>query len=102
VGELSGGNQQKVALARLLHQKADVLLLDEPTRGVDVASKAEIVALLDRLASEGKAILLVSSQIPELLAACDRIAVMRRGVLGPALPAADRAEQALLEEATGA
>jgi ribose transport system ATP-binding protein len=98
--ELSGGNQQKVALARLLHEGADVLLLDEPTRGVDVASKAEILELLEALAARGKAILLVSSQFAELLLACDRVAVMRRGVLGPARPVAERDERALLEEAS--
>lgn len=98
--ELSGGNQQKVALARLLHQGADVLLLDEPTRGVDVASKVEILSLLDALAAAGKAIVMVSSQFAELLRACDRVAVLRRGVLGPARPVAERSEAALLEEAS--
>ena len=67
VGTLSGGNQQKVALARLLHQEADVLLLDEPTRGIDVGSKAEIYRLIGELAAQGKAILMVSSYLPELL-----------------------------------
>ncbi|NOU27831.1 MAG: sugar ABC transporter ATP-binding protein [Polyangiaceae bacterium] len=98
--ELSGGNQQKVALARLLHQGADVLLLDEPTRGVDVSSKAEILALLERLAAGGKAIVMVSSQFAELVHACDRVAVLRRGVLGPARPVAERTEAMLLEEAS--
>ncbi len=98
--ELSGGNQQKVALARLLHQGADVLLLDEPTRGVDVASKAEILELMGELAAGGKAIVMVSSQFDELVCACDTVAVMRRGVLGPARPVAERNEGALLEEAS--
>jgi ribose transport system ATP-binding protein len=102
VRELSGGNQQKVALGRLLHHDVDVLLLDEPTRGIDVASKAQIYALVDRLAAEGKAVLMVSSQLPELLGVCDRICVMRRGELGPARPVASWTERALLEEATGA
>ena len=61
VGELSGGNQQKVALGRLLHQQADLLLLDEPTRGVDVGSKAEIYRLIGELAAQGKAVLFVSA-----------------------------------------
>jgi len=100
--ELSGGNQQKVALARLLHEDVDVWLLDEPTRGIDVASKAQIYGLIDRLAGRGKAILVVSSQLPELLGLCDRIAVMRRGILGPARPASEWTEHALLEEAAGA
>jgi ribose transport system ATP-binding protein len=103
VGELSGGNQQKVAIGRLLHHGVDVLLLDEPTRGVDVASKAEIYRLVDGLvAREGKAALWVSSYIPELLGVCDRIAVMARGALGPARPAAEWSEEALLREATAA
>ncbi|KAA3607284.1 MAG: sugar ABC transporter ATP-binding protein [Planctomycetota bacterium] len=79
VHALSGGNQQKVALARLLHHDVDVLLLDEPTRGVDVASKAQIYRLIGELAASGKAVLVVSSYTPELLGICDRIAVMHRG-----------------------
>ena len=79
VGELSGGNQQKVALARLLHQEADVLLLDEPTRGIDVGSKAEIYRLIGELAARGKAVVVVSSYLPELFGVCDRLAVMSRG-----------------------
>ena len=101
VRDLSGGNQQKVALARLLHHDVDVLLLDEPTRGIDVGSKAQIYALIDSLASQGKAVLLVSSYLPELLGVCDRIAVMCTGVLGAARAARDWTEHALLEEATG-
>jgi ribose transport system ATP-binding protein len=100
VATLSGGNQQKVAIARLLHCDADVLLLDEPTRGVDVGSKAEIYRLIGELARAGKAVLLVSSYLPELLGVCDRIAVMHRGRLGPARAAAEWTEQAVMEEAT--
>jgi len=81
IAHLSGGNQQKVAFARLLHHDVDVLFLDEPTRGIDVASKAQLYAWIDQLASRGKAILLVSDYIPELLGVCDRIAVMHRGRL---------------------
>ena len=102
VGELSGGNQQKVALARLLYHDVDVLLLDEPTRGIDVRSRAEVHRLIGELAGSGKAVLVVSSQLPELLAVCDRIAVMHRGVLGEARPSGERDEHALLSEATGA
>jgi ribose transport system ATP-binding protein len=72
VGDLSGGNQQKIAVARLLHHDVDVLLLDEPTRGIDVASKAQIYQTIDELAGAGKAILMVSSYLPELLGVCDR------------------------------
>jgi ribose transport system ATP-binding protein len=98
---LSGGNQQKVALARLLEQDVDVLLLDEPTRGIDVGSRADIYRLIDDLAARGKAVLMVSSYMPELVGICDRIAVMVRGRLGPARPARELTEHALLLEATG-
>ncbi len=107
VRELSGGNQQKVALARLLHADVDLLLLDEPTRGIDVGSKAEIYRLIDRLAcgsevGRPRAVLVVSSYFPELLGLCDRIAVMRRGRLGPLREAGGLSEHELLLEATGA
>ena len=102
IGDLSGGNQQKVALARLLHQGADVLLLDEPTRGIDVGSKSEIYRQIGELAAAGKAILMVSSYLPELMGVCDRIAVMSRGVLGKARSVAEWTEHAIMEEATGA
>ncbi|GAB4244863.1 MAG: sugar ABC transporter ATP-binding protein [Acidobacteriota bacterium] len=106
--ELSGGNQQKVALARLLYHDVDVLLLDEPTRGIDVGSKAEIYRLIDRLAAgdpergrPAKAVLMVSSYLPELLGVCDRIAVMCRGRLGPARENRNLTEHQLMLEATG-
>lgn len=106
VAELSGGNQQKVALARLLHHDVDVLLLDEPTRGIDVGSKAHIYALLDELVAgkrgRARAVLLVSSYLPELLGLCDRVAVMRRGRIGAPRPAAGLTEHDLMMEATGA
>jgi ribose transport system ATP-binding protein len=101
VAELSGGNQQKVALARLLHQQADLLLLDEPTRGVDVGSKAEIYRLIGELAAQGKALLVVSSYLPELLGICDRLAVMTRGRLSPVRPVADWTEERIMAYATG-
>ncbi len=108
VGALSGGNQQKVALARLLHEDVDILLLDEPTRGIDVASKAQIYEIINRLATgdaargkRPKAILMISSYLPELLGVCDRIAIMHRGHLGPAHPAEHCTEHMLMLEATG-
>ncbi len=101
IADLSGGNQQRVALARLLHHDVDCLLLDEPTRGIDIASKADIYHLIDQLATQGKAILLVSSYLPELLGICDRIAVMYRGRLGPAHPVDKCSEHSLMLEATG-
>jgi ribose transport system ATP-binding protein len=100
VSSLSGGNQQKVALARLLYQHADILLLDEPTRGIDVGSKAEIYRLIGHLAAQGKAVLMVSSYLPELLGVCDRLAVMRRGRLSPARPIADWTEDSIMHVAT--
>jgi ribose transport system ATP-binding protein len=107
IAQLSGGNQQKVAVGRLLHHDVDVLVLDEPTRGIDVGSKAQIYALIDRLVSapadqRPRAVLLVSSYLPELIGVCDRIAVMCRGRLGPARPASSWTEHALLMEASGA
>ncbi len=100
VGELSGGNQQKVQIARLLREDYDVLLIDEPTRGIDVASKAQVLALVRELARKGKAIVLVSSQLDELVAACDRIAVLRRGELDAPRPVSDWTEEKLLLEAS--
>jgi ribose transport system ATP-binding protein len=81
VVDLSGGNQQKVVIAKWLFRNAEILMLDEPTRGIDVGAKAEIHDLLRRLAEAGKAILVVSSEIPELVALCDRILVLLRGRL---------------------
>ena len=106
VAELSGGNQQKVALGRLLHHDVDVFVLDEPTRGIDVGSKAQIYQLLDALVAESsprpRAVLLVSSYLPELIGLCDRIAVMRKGRLGPARAASELTEHQLVMDATGA
>jgi ribose transport system ATP-binding protein len=101
VQELSGGNQQKVALARVLHQDADVLLLDEPTRGIDVGTKAEVYRLVGEQAAAGKAILFVSSYTPELLAICDRVAVLARGRLQEIRSASDWTEESLINCAIG-
>ena len=99
-GDLSGGNQQKVAIARLLHHDVEVLLFDEPTRGVDVSTRAEIYRLMGELASRGRAILFVSSYLPELLGVCDRIGVMSRGRITQLRAASDWSETTLLEAAT--
>src|SRR5262249_45864820 len=99
VAALSGGNQQKVALARLLHQGAEIALLDEPTRGVDVGSKAQIYEAIGGLRASGKAVLIVSSYLPELLGVCDRLAVMRKGRLSPARPIAEWTPESILEAA---
>jgi ribose transport system ATP-binding protein len=100
--ELSGGNQQKIALGRLLHQQADILLLDEPTRGVDVGSKAEIYRLIGELAAQGKAILMVSSYLPELFGVCDRLAVMSRGRLSDVKAVSDWTPEEVLAQAISA
>jgi ribose transport system ATP-binding protein len=101
INGLSGGNQQKVAIARLLHADVDVLLLDEPTRGIDVGSKAQIYQLIDELAARGKAVLMISSYIPELLGVCDRIAVMSRGRLGQIRGREEWDERQLMAAAIG-
>lgn len=97
IGHLSGGNQQKVAIARLLAAKCDVLLLDEPTRGIDVGSKAEIYRLIDTLALQGCGVLVTSSYLPELLGICDRVAVMNRGNLTSFVPACETTPESLME-----
>jgi methyl-galactoside transport system ATP-binding protein len=79
IGSLSGGNQQKVIIGRWLLTKPEVLLLDEPTRGIDVGAKFEIYQLINQLASEGKGIIMISSEMPELLGVTDRILVMSNG-----------------------
>lgn len=99
IGDLSGGNQQKVALARLLNNSVDVLLLDEPTRGIDVGSKRQIYELIDKLALQNKAVLIISSYLPELLGTCDRIAVMSKGRLTKAKLVADVTEHDIMSEA---
>ncbi len=83
---LSGGNQQKVALARLMHQQAEVLLLDEPTKGIDIGSKVEIYRAIVDAARQGRGVLVVSSYLPELFGVCHSLAVMCRGRLSPTRP----------------
>jgi len=101
VSDLSGGNQQKIAVARLLRHDVDVFLLDEPTRGIDVGSKAQIYQLINDLACRGKAVLMVSSYLPELLGVCDRIAVMCKGHLVQSVPVAQTNEHQIMLQATG-
>src|SRR2546430_9589188 len=86
VRALSGGNQQKVAIGRLLYQDAEVLLLDEPTRGIDIGSRVQLYETIARCAVAGKGVLLVSSYLPELFGLCDRLAVMSRVGPSPAPP----------------
>lgn len=102
VSELSGGNQQKVAIARILHQESEVLLMDEPTKGIDVGTKAEIYRMMGQLAAEGKTIVFVSSYLPELLAVCDRIGVMARGNLCEIRDASEWTDDEIMQCAIGA
>lgn len=101
IGQLSGGNQQKVALARLLEHPARIFLLDEPTRGIDVGSKAQIYQLIGDLAGQGKAVIVISSYLPELLGLCDTIAVMCRGELCEVRPRAQWNEAEIMRVAVG-
>jgi rhamnose transport system ATP-binding protein len=96
VGTLSGGNQQKVALARWLSISPAVIILDEPTQGVDVGSKAEIHALMQMLAARGLAIIMISSELPEILGMSDRIAVMHRGAIRGVLDRAEATQSTIL------
>ncbi|HEY0700539.1 MAG TPA: ATP-binding cassette domain-containing protein, partial [Micromonospora sp.] len=97
VRELSGGNQQKVVLARGLLRQCKVLLLDEPTRGVDVGARSEIYALVRRLAARGVAVVLVSSEVPEVLGLADRVLVVREGRVVHEAPAAELDEGRVLD-----
>lgn len=101
VGSLSGGNQQKVIVARLLHQDADVLLLDEPTRGIDIGSKAQVYETIAACAAQNKAVLMVSSYLPELFGMCDRLAVMSRGRLSDVKPIDQWTPESVLAAAVG-
>ncbi|MEU2237382.1 multiple monosaccharide ABC transporter ATP-binding protein [Streptomyces vietnamensis] len=100
VGRLSGGNQQKVVLSKWILAGPDVLILDEPTRGVDVGAKFEIYTVIDRLAAEGKAILFISSELPELLGMCDRIYTMAAGRLTGEVPREDATQEVLMRHMT--
>jgi ribose transport system ATP-binding protein len=102
VGSLSGGNQQKVIVARLLHQDADVLLLDEPTRGIDIGSKAQVYETIAACAAQNKAVLMVSSYLPELFGMCDRLAVMSRGRLSTVRNIDEWTPESVLQAAIGA
>ena len=101
VESLSGGNQQKVALARWLAIAPKVLILDEPTQGVDVGSKSEIHELMQELVEQGLAVLMISSELPEILGMSDRIAVMRGGTIAGVLARADATQERVLAMALG-
>ncbi len=97
---LSGGNQQKVVIAKWLTEDCDILIFDEPTRGIDVGAKDEIYRLLEKLASEGKSIIMISSELPEVLRMSDRIAVMCEGRLTGIIDNKDASQQVIMEYAT--
>jgi rhamnose transport system ATP-binding protein len=99
IGELSGGNQQKAILARWLLTDPSVLILDEPTRGIDIGVKAEFYDMIGELAAGGRAILLISSELPELLALCDRVLVMSEGRLTANIPRADATQESIMNAA---
>ncbi len=97
VGNLSGGNQQKVVLSKWLHTAPEVLILDEPTRGIDVGAKYEIYTIINQLADAGKAVVVISSELPELLGICDRIYTLAYGRMTGQLPASDATQERLME-----
>jgi putative multiple sugar transport system ATP-binding protein len=94
---LSGGNQQKVVLSKWLFADPDILILDEPTRGIDVGAKYEIYTIINRLVSEGKAIILISSELPEILGICDRIYVMGEGKILGEMPASEASQEIIMK-----
>jgi ribose transport system ATP-binding protein len=101
IGTLSGGNQQKALLGRWLGREPEVILLDEPTRGVDVGAKAQIHAVIDRLAAAGKGVLLISSDLTELIGMSDRILVMNRGQISAELSGEKKTEHNVILAASG-
>ena len=99
---MSGGNQQKVVLAKWLYRNADVIIFDEPTRGIDVGAKFEIYQLINELAAEGKAILMISSELPEVIGMSDRILVMHEGrVTGEITDMSSVTQEQIMELAIG-
>jgi putative multiple sugar transport system ATP-binding protein len=95
-GKLSGGNQQKVVLSKWIFTDPDVLILDEPTRGIDVGAKYEIYTIINRLADQGKAVLVISSELPELIGLCDRIYTLSAGRITGEVPRADATQEGLM------
>jgi rhamnose transport system ATP-binding protein len=101
VWTLSGGNQQKVVLGKWLARQPSLLIIDEPTRGIDVGTKAEVHRILDELAADGMAVLMISSELPEVLGMADRILVLHEGRLTGEFDSADADEDAIMRAATG-
>jgi len=100
VSKLSGGNQQKVMIAKWLLVQPEVLIVDEPTHGIDIGAKYEIYEILKALSAEGKGIIMISSELPELIALCDRIIVIKRGAIAGEVLGKDRTEEKILKLAT--
>jgi ABC-type sugar transport system ATPase subunit len=100
VNDLSGGNQQKVVLAKWLAIDSDIMIFDEPTRGIDVGAKAEIYRLLCHLAKQGKAIIMISSELPEIIGMCDRVIVMHDGRITGELSREEVTQEKIMECAT--
>ena len=96
VGNLSGGNQQKALLGKWMFAEPDVLILDEPTRGIDVGAKYDIYCLINRMVEEGKSVIMISSEMPELIGMCDRIYVMNEGVLRGELDAREATQEKIM------
>ena len=96
VMNLSGGNQQKVVLSKWLFTDPEVLILDEPTRGIDVGAKFEIYGIINKLVAEGRGVVMISSEMPELLGMCDRIYVMREGAFVGELARADASQERIM------
>ena len=101
VGSMSGGNQQKVVLAKALATKPKLLILDEPTRGVDVGAKAEIYAIINELAKQGMAIVMISSELPEIINMCDNVCVVKEGVKTGELGYQGLTQEKIMKLATG-
>jgi D-xylose transport system ATP-binding protein len=97
---LSGGNQQKVVIGRALNTEPLIILLDEPTKGIDVGSKSEIYGIINSLSEMGVSIIMVSSELPELLAMCDRFVVMANGTISKILPKHEADELSIMKAAT--
>lgn len=96
-GQLSGGNQQKVVFSKWIFAEPDILLLDEPTRGIDVGAKYEIYCIINELAESGKTIIMISSELPEILGMCDRIYVMNEGRIVGELTAEEASQEKIMQ-----
>ena len=101
-GQLSGGNQQKLLLAKMMLLAPDIVVIDEPTRGVDIGAKQQIYRFIVELAAQGKAVVVISSEMPEIIGLCHRVYVMRSGRIVAEIDQADMSEETIVVHATGA